>query len=119
MKLRLIHLSTMVRYLFIACALLALTTGLKADTLPVKVTFRQSLLIHGTFVAQFRNQGDKGLVLHVEFDRPDASARKTFTLLVPANGLKEVGHNQGWNVKSGDQLSIASEGFDDVQCHIP
>jgi len=109
----------MVRYLLIACALFALTTGLKADPVPVKVTFRESLLIHGTFVAQFRNQGDTGLVLHIEFDRPDSSDRKTFTLLVPANSFKEVGHNQGWTVKSGDQISITSEGFDAVQCHMP
>ena len=109
----------MIRYRIIACVFFALTTALHADELPVKVTFRQSLLIRGTFVAQFRNEGDKNLILHAEFDRADASARKTFTLLVPANHFKEVGHNQGWNVQSGDQLTITSEGYDDVHCHIP
>ena len=109
----------MTRYLALLCAFLALTTGLKADALPVKVTFRESLLIPGTFVAQFRNEGDKNLVLHVEFDRADASARKTYTLFVPANLFKEIGHNQGWNVKSGDQLALTAEGYDDARCHVP
>ena len=87
--------------------------------LPVKITFRESLLVHGAFVAQFRNEGDKNLLLHVEFDRPDDSARKTYTLLVPANHFREVGKNQGWVVKSGDRIAIACEGYPDLHQHIP
>ncbi len=111
------------KFLTFGLLFLALTVGLlKADdvsALPVKVTFRESLLIHGTFVAQFRNEGDKNLVLHVEFNRPDNSARKTFTLAVMANRSKEVGRNQGWIVKSGDQIVITCAGYPDMKAQMP
>jgi hypothetical protein len=109
----------MKRYLTTAALFTLLALGLKADPLPIKVTFRQSLLIPGSFVAQFRNEGDKNLLLHAEFDRADLSAKKTYTLLVPANHLKEVGRNQGWSVKSGDEVTVTSEGYDDFHCHMP
>jgi hypothetical protein len=111
------------KFTIFGLVVLALTVGLlKADdtsVLPVKVTFRESLLIKGTFVAQFRNEGDKNLLLHVEFDRANNSNRKTFTLLVPANHFKEVGNNQGWVVVSGDQIKIASEGYPEMDAHMP
>jgi hypothetical protein len=113
----------MTRFLTLGFAMLIAAIGfLKADdssTLPVKVTFRESILTPGTFVASFRNQGDKNLLLHAEFDRADNSARKTFTLLVPANHMKEVGHNQGWNVKSGDQITIRCDGYPDMSTKMP
>ena len=87
--------------------------------LPVKVTFRESLLVHGTFVAQFRNEGDKNLMLHVEMNRADGTARKTFDLLVTSNHFKEIGHSQGWIVKSTDEIMVRSEGYQDLQIHMP
>ena len=113
----------MTRLLTLGFVLLTLAAGhLKADDaagMPIKVTVRESLLVKGTFVAQFRNQGDSNLVLHIEFDRSNASARKTFSMIVPANGMKEIGNNQGWIVVSGDQITIACDGYPNLQVQAP
>jgi hypothetical protein len=111
----------MTRLFILAFSLLAIGL-LKADdttALPIKSTFRESLMVKGTFVQQFRNEGDKGLLLHIEITRADNSEKKTFTLLVPANGVKEIGKLQGWIGKSGDGIRIQSEGFPELDVHIP
>jgi len=42
-----------------------------------------------------------------------------FSPLVPANGIKEVGRNQGWNVKSRASISARWEEYSDMPCNMP
>ena len=111
----------MIRVLVIAFVLLSSGTVMAQDkpAMPIKVIFSESPLVKGTFVVQFRNRGQTSFFLHAKFERADDSVHKMFGLVMPDNLIREVGDKQGWDLKSGDIISLTSQGYRDLQVHMP
>jgi hypothetical protein len=78
--------------------------------LPVKITVRPALLGKSQ-VAEFHNLTKVPLHIKVLFNRPSNGDRKTVELDVPAGGMKEFGHVEGWPLRRGDQIMASNDDY--------
>lgn len=86
--------------------------------LPVEVGFRNALTGPG-LVLQVKNTSDKAIVTLVTLKSPTMQQEKSFRLDIPAQGITEVGHKEGWVLAHGDTLKIFNEQFQSWSGNIP
>lgn len=78
--------------------------------LPIEVQFRKALLGPG-LVLRVQNTSDRALVALVKLKNPTTTEGKSFRLDMPARGVTEVGHKEGWVLGSGDTLEVSNAAF--------
>ena len=79
--------------------------------LPVVVRLRRALNGDG-MVLTLQNVSSSDLPISAELGR-SGSPTQTRELNVPANGVAQIGAEQGWAFAAGDSVTLHSEGFRD------
>jgi hypothetical protein len=77
--------------------------------LPVRVGLRRALLASG-LVLTMQNASGSDLPITATFGRPGA-APQTRELVLPANGVKQIGENDGWAFAAGDSVVLSNPNF--------
>lgn len=78
--------------------------------LPVDVEFRDSFLGRGR-VAELRNTGSQFLTVIVVARNPTLAKARRFRLDLAPESSTALGHLEGWQFASGDELALYHEGY--------
>ena len=78
--------------------------------LPVEAGKRKALTGSG-LVAQFENRSGKALPIQITFTNATFRRAKTFNHICEPKKVFEIGHLEGWNVATGDEVTIVSAGY--------
>ena len=95
----------------IACVLiLNRAQELSRPPLPVSVGFRQALMGPG-LVAMFRNNSAVLLEVKATIQSSDINSTKTYQLVLPPNGVQEIGWLEGWSFVPGQRIDLMNNRF--------
>jgi hypothetical protein len=97
------------------------TRGYKEQSLsplPVEVGFRDAMVGPG-LVLQIKNTSSQTLTALVTISNPTMQQEKSFRVDVPAQGISEIGHKEGWVLAHGDSLKLFNEQFQTWSGSIP
>ena len=86
-----------------------LQVTLQRATFPFHVTYRKALMGNG-YVEQIRNVSSKAQSVKVTFYNPTLNRTKTYSLVMDAGQVREIGHMEGWAATSGDQITLECAG---------
>ena len=86
--------------------------------LPVTVTFKKSLSGSG-LVGVFKNSSVAPLEIAAVFSSPETGGKRAASLVIPANGVKELGHVEGWPFAAGQHIQLMNNGYKAVEYDIP
>jgi hypothetical protein len=89
--------------------IIATRNQLAKPDLPVRVGLRRALLASG-LVLTMQNASGSDLPITATFGRPGA-APQTRELVLPANGVKQIGENDGWAFAAGDSVVLSNPNF--------
>jgi hypothetical protein len=78
--------------------------------MPIEVWYRKALLVSG-LVGSFKNTSKRELTFLATFTNPTLNNSKRFRLDLRSGETKEIGHLEGWNFSSGDQITITHHDF--------
>lgn len=78
--------------------------------LPVTVGVRDAVLATGK-VLQVKNTSANTLMVVVTLSNSTTQQRRSYRLDIPADGVSEIGHLEGWTVASGDQIEIRNDAY--------
>ncbi len=101
----------------LASAVLVLVSGC-GDSVPVVVTFRQSLVGVG-IVAQFHNQTNSQLTIHVVIENKEKDLRTEGAINIPPNDTVEIGWLEGWMFKPGEIITISHPNYKRQRLVVP
>jgi hypothetical protein len=105
-----LQLQTQVDQLRVANSQLqAQRTELMKPDLPVTISVRHALVSVGLVVG-FRNTSATDLAVTGEFRRAGATLQ-TRELVIPANGVREIGEHEGWAFVVGDSIVLTNPRF--------
>jgi hypothetical protein len=96
----------------------AYQAGSKARQLPVQVTYRKALLGNG-YVLALHNRTRESLALNVTLTNPTFNRTKTYSVVVDAGAIQEIGYLQGWTFTAGDQIEVDNAKYDALKVMIP
>jgi len=80
--------------------------------LPISVSIRHAIFSAGLVVA-LRNTSPSDLALTGEFRRPGAAPQQR-EMVIPANGVREIGEREGWAFVLGDSIVLSNPQFRDL-----
>jgi hypothetical protein len=86
--------------------------------LPVSVSFRAALLGSG-LVAMFKNHSSRPIEVAAEFSSTVTGANRSANLVLEPNGLKEIGHAEGWAFAVGQHIRLTSSQFRPAEYEVP
>lgn len=99
------------------------TTALEREkarppAVPVRVEFRRSAVGRG-LVGIFSNYSSKQLPVVIALHNPTTGQRKQFSIQIAPGSRAEVGHLEGWQFASGDQVAIGSADHEVLRVTVP
>jgi hypothetical protein len=86
--------------------------------LPVTVSFRNALSGSG-LVGVFKNNSLSPLEIAAVFSSPTTGGKRAANLVIPANGVKEIGHVEGWPFAAGQHIHLVNDRYRAVEYDIP
>jgi hypothetical protein len=86
--------------------------------LPIQVSFRQSFSNKG-LVAMVRNQSNQTLELAGLFSSANTGQQRSVNMVLPASGVQEFGHREGWVFSSGQRIRLENAGFRPAEYVVP
>lgn len=86
--------------------------------LPISVSFRQALLGSG-LVATFKNNSSQTLEVAAVFSSPSTGQQKQTNLVIPSNGVQEIGHAEGWAFAAGNHVTLTNNEFRPIEYVVP
>lgn len=95
----------------------ALQQASKRD-LPVSVSFRSALLGSG-LVAAFKNNSSRTLEVAAVFNSPGTGQQKQTNLVIPPNGVQEIGYAEGWAFAAGNHVTLTNSEFRPIEYVVP
>lgn len=95
----------------------ALTEELAKPTLPLQLSVRKGWVDAG-FVLTIRNVATQEVAVMAKFESPGGGAGQK-RIVIPANGIKEVGETEGWAFSSRDSVTLSSAGYQDMIYMVP
>lgn len=99
----------------IACALSAC-----GNSPPLEVTFRQSLMDSAGLVLQVKNTERKHLSCIMTAENRTYEAKVTYEFSLGPNEHTEIGIVEAaWTFKTGESVTIQTEGFSDMSFRVP
>lgn len=78
--------------------------------LPIVVSFRRAVLGNGLVVI-FRNDSGSTLEAAAELSSPATGEKRTAHLVLPPNGVQEIGYAQGWPVVAGQHIRLVNNAY--------
>jgi hypothetical protein len=94
-----------------------LTEVAKPD-LPVMVSFRPALLGSG-LVAVFKNTNSTQLEVAATFSSAATGIRRGANLVIPGNGMQEIGYAQGWTFAAGQHIRLTNGEYRPAEYQVP
>jgi hypothetical protein len=94
-----------------------LTEAVKPN-LPVVINFRPAILGNG-LVAVFRNTSSSQLEVAAAFSSEATGMRRGANLVIPGNGVTEVGYAQGWAFAAGQRIHLTNSEFRPAEYQVP
>jgi len=86
--------------------------------LPVVVSFKASLSGSG-LVGVFKNTSVSPLEIEAVFSSPATGGKRAANLVIPPNGVKEVGHVEGWPFAAGQHIHLMNNRYRPVEYDVP
>jgi hypothetical protein len=86
--------------------------------LPITVSFHKSLSGSG-LVGVFRNSSVSPLEISAVFSSPATGGKRAANLVIPANGVKEIGHVEGWPFAAGQHIQLTNHQYKGVEYDVP
>jgi hypothetical protein len=86
--------------------------------LPVTVSFKSSLSGAG-LVGVFKNTSVSPLEVAAVFSSPATGGKRAANLVIPANGVKEVGHVEGWPFAAGQHIQLMNNRYRPREYDVP
>lgn len=86
--------------------------------LPVVVTFKSSLSGAG-LVGVFKNTSVSPIEVAAVFSSPATGGKRAANLVIPPNGVKEIGHVEGWPFAAGQHIQLMNNRFRPVEYDVP
>ena len=96
----------------------AAAAQLVISQIPVRIEFRKSRLGRG-LVGVFSNMSAKQLPVIVEVRNPTTSQSTEFSIQIASGSHTELGHLEGWQFASGDQVKLRSAGYEPIEAIAP
>jgi hypothetical protein len=91
---------------------------LQKKDLPVTLNFRKALLGPG-LVAMFKNNSSTPLEVAAELSSQSTGERRTVNLVIPANGIEQVGFQQGWPFAAGQHIVLENGAYRSLEFTVP
>lgn len=86
--------------------------------LPVSLGFRPALLGSG-LVGVFKNTSSSSLEVAAIFSSPATGSRQEANLVIPPNGVKEIGHAEGWPFAPGQHIKLTNNRYRTAEYEVP
>ncbi len=86
--------------------------------LPVSLSFRSPLLGSG-LVGIFKNTSSSPLEIAAVFSSPATGSRREANLVLPPNGVKEIGHAEGWPFAAGQHIKLTNSQYRPAEYEVP
>lgn len=86
--------------------------------LPISVSFRPALLGSG-LVATFKNNSGQALEFAAEFSSSATNQERRTNLVIPANGVHEMGYTEGWSFAAGQHVRLSNTNFRTIEYTVP
>jgi hypothetical protein len=85
--------------------------------LPIQLSVRKGILDAG-YVLTIRNVTAKEIAVNATFGGP-SGAEQTRRLVLPPNGVREVGESEGWAFSSRDAVTLKNPNYRDIIYMVP
>jgi hypothetical protein len=86
--------------------------------LPITVSFHKSLSGSG-LVGVFKNSSVSPLEIEAVFSSPATGGKRAANLVIPPNGVKEIGHVEGWPFAAGQHIQLTNRQYKAVEYDVP
>jgi hypothetical protein len=86
--------------------------------IPITVKHRPALLDQSR-VCVFTNTSTRTLLVQATFENPTTKNRKVLNLSFDPNGVKQIGHMEGWGFHSGDKINLHHAEYSDWNGSVP
>lgn len=96
----------------------ALEAYARLPEMPIEITYRKALMGPGLVVA-FKNRSTRSLSVAATFTNPTLRQEKAFRVDIPANGVTEFGHREGWAFASGDSIKVVHNEYKPLNVSLP
>jgi hypothetical protein len=87
-------------------------------SLPVALSFRTALFGSG-LVAIFKNTAPTSLEVAAVFSSQSTGQQRQVNLVIPPNGIQEIGHAEGWAFIAGQHIRLTNNRYRPAEYDVP